>query len=215
MAHLVLGEYRSPARLHYNTVMRRSKTNLPEPAILPDAAWQGKFRRRLFAWFRRHARDLPWRRSRDPYAVWISEIMLQQTQVATVGPYFERFLARFPGIAALAGAEEQDVLRLWEGLGYYRRARQLHLAARRIVEQHGGLFPRDMDAVRGLPGIGRYTAGAILSIAFDARAPCWKRTRYGFTAGSWRTAEILLRPRETGCCGPWPKPSSRGGTAAR
>ena len=158
-------------RLHYNKAMRRSKTNSAEPVVLPDAAWQRMFRRRLFAWFRRHARDLPWRRSRDPYAVWISEIMLQQTQVATVGPYFERFLDRFPSIAALAGAEERDVLRLWEGLGYYRRARQLHLAARRIVEQYGGRFPRDMDAVRGLPGIGRYTAGAILSIAFDTRAP--------------------------------------------
>jgi A/G-specific adenine glycosylase len=97
--------------------------------------------------------------------------MLQQTQVATVKPYFERFLKTFPTVEALARADEQEVLRLWEGLGYYRRARQLHEAARRIVEEHGGRFPRDVEAVRRLPGIGRYTAGAILSIAFDARLP--------------------------------------------
>ena len=97
--------------------------------------------------------------------------MLQQTQVATVRPYFERFLARFPTIAALAAAEEQEVLRLWEGLGYYRRARQLHAAARLLADEHGGIFPRDPELVRRLPGIGRYTAGAILSIAFDACEP--------------------------------------------
>jgi A/G-specific adenine glycosylase len=97
--------------------------------------------------------------------------MLQQTQVATVKPYFERFLKALPTIAALARADEEQVLRLWEGLGYYRRARQLHLAARQIVAEHGGVFPRDAEAVRRLPGIGRYTAGAILSIAFDARQP--------------------------------------------
>jgi A/G-specific adenine glycosylase len=129
------------------------------------------FRRRLLAWYRRHARDLPWRRTRDPYAIWVSEVMLQQTQVATVVPYFERFLARFPTLAALAGAGEEDVLRLWEGLGYYRRARQMHRAAQIIVAEHNGRFPRDAETLRRLPGIGRYTAGAILSIAFDAREP--------------------------------------------
>ncbi|NUQ62231.1 MAG: A/G-specific adenine glycosylase [Pirellulales bacterium] len=139
--------------------------------VLPDRIWLETFRRRLRGWYARHARDLPWRRSRDPYAVWISEIMLQQTQVATVKPYFERFLAAFPTIADLAGADEHDVLRLWEGLGYYRRARQLHRAAQVIVGEHQGEFPRDSEAVRQLPGIGRYTAGAILSIAFDARQP--------------------------------------------
>ncbi|MCR4412369.1 MAG: A/G-specific adenine glycosylase [Thermoguttaceae bacterium] len=138
---------------------------------LPDAAWRSAFRRRLRAWFARHARDLPWRRTRDPYAIWISEIMLQQTQVATVKPYFERFLRAFPTIESLARADLRDVLRQWEGLGYYRRARQLHQAARVLVERHGGTFPRDAEAVRRLPGIGRYTAGAILSIAFDARLP--------------------------------------------
>jgi A/G-specific adenine glycosylase len=126
----------------------------------------------LLAWYAKHARDLPWRRvGGDPYAVWLSEIMLQQTQVATVRPYFARFLAELPSVEALAAADEQRVLRLWEGLGYYRRARQLHQAARLICSRHGGVFPRQIEALRGLPGIGRYTAGAILSIAFDQRQP--------------------------------------------
>jgi A/G-specific adenine glycosylase len=116
-------------------------------------------------------RDLPWRDTRDPYAIWVSEIMLQQTQVATVVPYFGRFLAAFPSIRALARADEHDVLRHWEGLGYYRRARQMHRAARVLAERHGAKFPRDLEAVRDLPGIGRYTAGAIVSIAFDLPAP--------------------------------------------
>lgn len=138
---------------------------------LPGSQWRRAVRRELLTWFRQNARDLPWRTTRDAYPVWISEIMLQQTQVVTVVPYFQRFVQRFPNVAALAAAEEEDVLRLWEGLGYYRRARQLHAAAREVVEQHGGQFPQDMDDVCALPGIGRYTAGAILSIAFDARQP--------------------------------------------
>jgi len=141
------------------------------PAPLPAAAWRQRFRRLVRGWYAQHARDLPWRHRGDPYPIWISEIMLQQTQVATVKHYFERFLDAFPTIEALARADEQDVLRLWEGLGYYRRARQLHQAARVVVHDHGGTFPRDAEAVRRLPGIGRYTAGAILSIAFDARKP--------------------------------------------
>ncbi len=136
-----------------------------------DAAWKRLFRRRLLDWFRRNARDLPWRRTRDPYHIWVSEIMLQQTQVATVVPYFERFLRAFPTIDRLAHAPEERVLRLWEGMGYYRRARQLHRAAREIMERHGGQFPSSVHEVRALPGIGRYTAGAILSIAADARLP--------------------------------------------
>jgi A/G-specific adenine glycosylase len=127
--------------------------------------------RRLLAWFERAARDLPWRRTRDLYSIWISEVMLQQTQVATVVPYYERFLRQFPSVAALAAADEEQVLRLWEGLGYYRRARQLHAAALQVVAKHGGVFPTAYDDVRGLPGIGRYTAGAILSIGLDARLP--------------------------------------------
>ena len=140
-------------------------------AAMPDARRRAVLRRRLRAWYAKHARDLPWRRSADPYAVWLSEIMLQQTQVATVKAYFERFMRAFPTIRDLAAADEREVLRLWEGLGYYRRARQLHQAAQVVVEQHGGQFPRDPQSVGRLPGIGRYTAGAILSIAFDARQP--------------------------------------------
>ncbi len=138
---------------------------------LPDSAWRQRFRRRLRSWYSQHARKLPWRENRDPYLIWISEIMLQQTQVATVGDYFQRFRKRFPTIHTLAEATEDEVLRAWEGLGYYRRARQLHQAARIIVDEHGGQFPRDPDEVRRLPGIGRYTAGAVLSIAFDAPEP--------------------------------------------
>ena len=138
---------------------------------LPDATWRRAFRRRLIAWYRRHRRDLPWRASNDPYRVWVSEIMLQQTQVATVEGYFRRFIDRFPDLHALAEAPESEVLRQWEGLGYYRRARQLHRAAQLIVRDLGGEFPQDPAVIQTLPGIGRYTAGAIASIAFDARAP--------------------------------------------
>lgn len=138
---------------------------------LPASAWRQRFRRRLLAWYARHARDLPWRRSSDPYRVWVSEIMLQQTQVATVEPYFERFVKAYPTIERLAQADEQDVLLHWEGLGYYRRARQMHAAAQVLVDRHGGVFPKSREEVLALPGIGRYTAGAILSIAFDAAEP--------------------------------------------
>jgi A/G-specific adenine glycosylase len=127
--------------------------------------------KKLEAWFDRNARDLPWRRSPSPYRVWISEIMLQQTQVATVVPYFERFIARFPHVKSLADADEQDVLALWSGLGYYRRARMLHAVAREIVSKHAGEFPSEREAVLALPGIGPYTAGAILSIAFNQPEP--------------------------------------------
>jgi A/G-specific adenine glycosylase len=128
-------------------------------------------RRRLLKWYAANARDLPWRQSRDPYRVWISEIMLQQTQVATVCAYFTRFVHQLPNVHELAAADEQQVLRLWEGLGYYRRARQLHAAAQKVVVEHGGVFPRTVESLRELPGVGRYTAGAIASIAFNLRAP--------------------------------------------
>jgi A/G-specific adenine glycosylase len=127
--------------------------------------------RKLLAWFARHHRALPWRQDRDPYRIWVSEVMLQQTQVATVIPFFERFVETFPTIADLARAEEQEVLRLWEGLGYYRRARDLHRTARRLVAEHGGQFPDTPDKLRGLPGLGRYTCNAVLSQAFDRRLP--------------------------------------------
>lgn len=125
----------------------------------------------LLDWYGVHARDLPWRRTRDPYAIWVSEIMLQQTQVKTVIPYWERWVEAFPDVASLAAAPEARVLKLWEGLGYYRRARHLHAAARVILERHGGVFPGRLDAVLALPGVGRYTAGAVCSIAFDQAVP--------------------------------------------
>jgi A/G-specific adenine glycosylase len=126
-------------------------------------------RRQLLAWFRQFQRDLPWRRTKDPHRIWISEIMLQQTRVAAVIPYYERFLARFPDVRALAEAPQEEVLRLWSGLGYYSRARNLQKAAQQIVAQHGGEFPHEEVAVLALPGIGPYTGAAILSIAFDAK----------------------------------------------
>jgi len=126
---------------------------------------------RLLAWYRQNGRRLPWRGHPDPYAVWVSEIMLQQTRVETVIPYFERWLKRFPTVAALAQASEQEVLQAWEGLGYYSRARNLHAAARVIIEQFGGQLPADLQALRSLPGIGAYTAGAIASIAFGRDVP--------------------------------------------
>ena len=123
-------------------------------------------RRALLAWFRSNKRDLPWRHARDPYRVWISEIMLQQTRVAAVIPYYERFLSKFPTVRRLARARTSSVLAAWAGLGYYSRARNLHRAAREIVARHGGAFPREREAALKLPGIGRYTAAAILSIAY-------------------------------------------------
>lgn len=168
----------------------------------------------LLLWFAQAKRDLPWRRTADLYAIWVSEVMLQQTQVATVIPYFERFLARFPTPQALAEAPEAEVLRLWEGLGYYRRARQLHAAARQIVTAHGGVFPQTFDAVRGLPGVGRYTAGAVLSIGLDQRLPILEAnsvrvlarlsgyagptTTSGGQKHLWQIAEAVLPQRDCG-----------------
>jgi len=120
----------------------------------------------LLAWYRRHQRDLPWRRGSDPYRVWVSEVMLQQTQVATVIPYFERFIEHFPDVAALAAADEHTVIKLWEGLGYYARVRNLHRAARVVVDQFDGVVPADPDAFRTLPGVGEYIGAAVGSIAF-------------------------------------------------
>jgi len=127
------------------------------------------FRQQLLGWFRRYQRDLPWRRTKDPYRIWLSEIMLQQTRVAAVIPYYQRFLERFPDIYALAAAPQEEVLRLWSGLGYYSRARNLQRAAQEIVTKHGGVFPHAEKDARELPGIGSYTAAAILSIAYGAK----------------------------------------------
>lgn len=130
-----------------------------------------RLRESLLKWYGAHARDLPWRRSADAYAIWVSEVMLQQTQVATVVPYYERFMRRFPDVGALAAACEEEVLAVWSGLGYYRRARMLHRGAIEVVRRHGGKLPRHAAQLRELPGIGRYTAGAIASIAFDLCEP--------------------------------------------
>lgn len=139
---------------------------MAEGQKLPNPAWM---RRQLLRWYGRHRRRLPWRAEAgervNAYQVWVSEIMLQQTRVAAVIPYYERFLQRYPDASALARAPEADVLAAWSGLGYYRRARQLQAAAKIIAERHGGLFPMEAAAARALPGIGEYTAGAILSIA--------------------------------------------------
>jgi A/G-specific adenine glycosylase len=125
----------------------------------------------LLVWYDAHKRDLPWRKSRDPYAIWVSEIMLQQTRVDTVIPYWTRFLERFPTPNALADASEDEVLGAWSGLGYYRRARLLHRGVKEVVSRHGGEVPEDRDARLALPGVGKYTAGAIGSIAFDRAEP--------------------------------------------
>lgn len=137
----------------------------------PDEALLAALPQRLLPWFAEHRRELPWRRDREPYHVWVSEIMLQQTRVETVRGYYERFLTELPTVAALAQAPEERLLKLWEGLGYYSRARNLQKAAREVVERHGGVFPSDYDAIRALPGIGAYTAGAIASICFEQPTP--------------------------------------------
>jgi A/G-specific adenine glycosylase len=169
---------------------------------------------KLIKWFRRHGRDLPWRHDRDPYKIWVSEVMLQQTTVGQVIPYFLRFLESFPNLASLAEADEQTVLRHWEGLGYYRRARDLHATARALALSHGGSFPRDPQALRQLPGMGRYTSHAVLSQAFGLRLPiveansqrvlCRLFGQPGHPADSitknwlWRAAEHLLPRRHVG-----------------
>ncbi|QDV64160.1 A/G-specific adenine glycosylase [Crateriforma conspicua] len=177
-----------------------------------DAAWRSRCRKRLLDWFADNARSLPWRRDPKPYHVWVSEIMCQQTQVATVLPYFERFLRSYPTIADLAQADEGELMRQWEGLGYYRRARGLHAAAKKIVAEHDGVFPETFDEVLALPGIGRYTAGAILSIACGQRHPILEGntqrvfSRWVALEGSpsetpnqkalWQIAEAMLPPSD-------------------
>lgn len=149
------------------------------PADAAEAAASGggegasirRVRDALLAWYDANRRDLPWRRSRDPYAIWISEAMLQQTRVETVIPYWERFLARYPDVSSLANAALDDVYAVWTGLGYYSRARNLKAAAESIVADHGGVLPSDAGALLRLPGVGRYTAGAVASIAFDREVP--------------------------------------------
>ncbi len=141
----------------------------PTPSALPFPPHE--VAARLLAWYDGEGRDLPWRHTRDPYAIWLSEVMLQQTGVETVIPYYRAFLERYPTVAALAAAPIEEVIELWAGLGYYRRARNLHSAARQVMRDHGGCFPASLAGLQALPGVGRSTAGAILSIAFDTPAP--------------------------------------------
>ena len=154
-----------------------------------DLRWVGEVRERLLEWFGRFARDLPWRTDRDAYRVLVSEMMLVQTTVAAVVPFFERFIRQYPDFAALAAADEAEVVKAWEGLGYYRRARQLHAAARTIVREHAGVMPDDPAAIRALPGVGRYIAGALLSLAMDRPEPILE-------ANSQRVLARLLAVRE-------------------
>jgi A/G-specific adenine glycosylase len=204
---------------------KQEKRNGGEPAGSPsargglgepdgDPEWVAQVRERLAAWYAQARRDLPWRADRDPYRILVSETMLVQTTVAAVVPYFERFLGRFPSVAALAEADEAEVLKMWEGLGYYRRARQLHAAARAIVREHGGAFPDDPEAIRALPGVGRYIAGAVLSFAFDRPAPIieantqrvlarWLAWREDLKSAAsqarlWQAAERLVPPQGAG-----------------
>jgi A/G-specific adenine glycosylase len=173
---MILSENRSPLfgimreRSHAKVGAMSVAVRLPrrkKAASVPEAA-------DLLAWYDRHRRILPWRARKgetpDPYRVWLSEIMLQQTTVKAVAPYYARFLARWPTIGALAKASQDDVLRAWAGLGYYARARNLHACAREVVGRHGGKFPASLEALRALPGIGEYTAAAVAAIAFDAPA---------------------------------------------
>src|SRR3990172_6622551 len=138
---------------------------------IPDGRRLRAISRRLLAWFDRSAREMDWRETDDPYRIWVSEVMLQQTRVETVTPYYRRFLSAFPTVLALAAAPRDRVMMLWEGLGYYSRARNLHRAAQVVAREHGGRLPEDPEALATLPGIGRSTAGAIAAIAFrDANA---------------------------------------------
>jgi A/G-specific adenine glycosylase len=144
---------------------------MKKPAREMPARRVRRLQDKLLAWYAAHHRDLPWRRTRDGYAVWLSEVMLQQTRVETVVPYYERFLSAYPSVHALADAPLEDVLRLWSGLGYYRRARMLHAAAREIDRERGGCMPNTAAELLSIQGIGRYTAGAIASIAWGEAVP--------------------------------------------
>jgi A/G-specific adenine glycosylase len=175
---------------------------------LGASSWKRRFRRQLLAWFNRHKRDLPWRKNREPYRVWLSGIMLQQTRVAAVQAHYLNFLRRFPTIRKLAAARESSVLAAWSGLGYYRRARMLHAAARKMVREFGGKFPQTVAELMELPGIGRYTAAAIASISFGVPVAVVdgnvERVLLRITAqplssaALWRTAQDLVDAEHPG-----------------
>ena len=192
---------------------RRDAANSRRKNVLQPRMRRG-FQFSLQRWYAENARDLPWRRTSDPYHIWVSEVMLQQTQVSTVVPYYQRFLDRFPTLESLAAASQHDVLKLWQGLGYYRRAINLHQAAREVMERHDGEVPADLGSLRQLPGVGRYIAGAILSFAFNRPAPVLEANtsrvlcRLFAVRGAdgdgdrarrlWDLAEALLPQREPG-----------------
>ncbi|PYK29155.1 MAG: A/G-specific adenine glycosylase [Verrucomicrobia bacterium] len=156
---------------HRSERVQQSSSKIRVSLCASVAFQSAKFRRRLLSWYRRHGRDLPWRRTKDAYAILVSEFMLQQTQVATVIPYYHKWLRTFPDFASLARASENEVLRAWQGLGYYARARNLHAAAKTVMDRHAGDFPRGIEQMRQLPGIGKYTAHAVASFAFDQSVP--------------------------------------------
>src|SRR4051794_10220376 len=187
---------RVPSQLH-ESMHASTAARPPSPAVTLPAA---ELRRALLAWYDRARRDLPWRarpgERADPYAVLVSEVMLQQTTVATVRPRFAAFMARFPDVATLAAAPLEDVLHEWQGLGYYRRARALHAAARAVVERHGGTLPADLDALRALPGVGAYTAAAVGAIAFGLPAvPVDGNVERGLGRGLALDLALPPRPR--------------------
>jgi A/G-specific adenine glycosylase len=163
-----------------------------------------QFQQRLRQWYFRYGRDLPWRRTTDAYAILVSEVMLQQTQVERVIDYYQRFLQRFPTVTALAGAPLEVVLEAWQGLGYYQRARHLHRAAQHIMAHHQGVFPDTFEAVAGLPGVGRYTAGAVLCFAFGKRAHhkrLWRMAAEVLPAGpdAWVINQAMMDLGATVC----------------
>ena len=180
--------------------------NSPESPQL-DGSARRRWRQRLLSWYLRNRRDLPWRRDRDPYSVWLSEIMLQQTRVSAVLEHYRRFLLRFPTVRKLAAARESSVLAAWSGLGYYRRARMMHAAAKIVVKKHQGKFPGNVAGLRALPGIGRYTAAAIASIAFnvpvavvDGNVERVLGRAFGadFAGDLWQAAEEMLSHTRSG-----------------
>ena len=192
--------------------MPRQSTPRPKLAKTPgNLGHAAEFRRRLLRWFRRHGRDLPWRRTRDPYRVLVSEFMLQQTQVARVEAYYHRFLERYPTVESLAASEPGQVRESWSGLGYYRRAANLHQLAQTVVRQHAGVIPPDPALLQRLPGVGRYTAGAVASFAYERATPAidtnvarvirraFHPTLQGRGAERriWETGEAIL-PRRSG-----------------
>lgn len=173
---------------------------MPKPRAPAHAT---QFRRSIIRWFRRHGRSLPWRGTRDPYHIVVSEFMLQQTQVSRVEPYYQRFLSRFPTLQSLAAASPHSVRESWDGLGYYRRAANLHRLAQDVVRERGGIIPSDPEELRRLPGVGRYTAGAVACFAFERRSPAvdtnvarvLRRAFHPRTGGAdraWQMAELMV-----------------------